>query len=61
VQSMVNGLGANAMRVSAKAPSNVLYAVMALVKELDGDQLLAVQSEVSLRLQLLESAAPDRR
>jgi len=58
---MVNGLGANAMRVSAKAPSNVLYAVMALVKELDGDQLLAVQSEVSLRLQLLESAASDRR
>ena len=46
------------MRMSAKAPSNVLYAVMALVKELDGDQLLAVQSEVSLRLQLLESSRP---
>jgi len=40
----------------ARAPSNVLYAVMALVKELDGDQLLAVQAEVGLRLQVLESA-----
>jgi hypothetical protein len=29
---------------------------MALVKELDGDQLLAVQAEVGLRLQVLESA-----
>ena len=52
----VNGLGMHAMRQSSRAPSNVLYAVMALVKELDGDQLLAVQSEVSLRLQLLESS-----
>ena len=39
-----------------RAPSNVLYAVMALVKDLDGDQLLAVQAEVGLRLQVLESA-----
>jgi hypothetical protein len=39
-----------------RAPSNVLYAVLALVKELDGDQLLAVQSEVALRLQVLESS-----
>ena len=41
---------------SRRAPSNVLYAVLALVNELDGDQLLAVKSEVGLRLQLLESS-----
>lgn len=53
----VNGLGVHATRQASRGPSNVLYAVMALVKELDGDQLLAVQSEVSLRLQLLESSS----
>ena len=34
-------------------PSNILNAVLSLVKELDGDQLLAVQSHVSLRLEAL--------
>ena len=49
------GFSASGLR-QTRAPSNVLYAVLALVKELDGDQLLAVQSEVGLRLQVLESA-----
>ena len=50
-----SGFSASGLR-HARAPSNVLYAVLALVKELDGDQLLAVQSEVGLRLQVLEAA-----
>ena len=50
-----SGFSASGLR-QTRAPSNVLYAVLALVKELDGDQLLAVQSEVGLRLQVLESA-----